>query len=428
MIINSFNNSKDLTTISFGSCNKQWLPQTHWKKISDLNPDIWLWMGDVVYTDLPGGKKELDRAYNTQIENTEYQDFLSKGIIVEGIYDDHDFGVNDAGSHLPNLMYRKEKFLNFLNISRDDERWIKDRGLYTSKTYGTIGKKIKIIMLDTRTHRENFPLFNPDGNSLIPFSNEITILCRWLYGTLCIGNDHEGDILGEDQWKWLENELKDSDASIHLIISSIQVLTSNPIFESWGHFPKSKTKFINLLNKYKPNGLTILSGDIHFAEFLSGIAESKNLNKEIIEITSSGLTHSCYRDYGNFLCNFIIYDYSNHRLLNNNQYYLKENFGILDIEWINNKDKSCVLCPDSNICRGDLLYSIRDIYNNNIMMSLNKTTCNKYNYINTNDLVSPLNNSYCTLNRGLFFLYFYIMLTLFPIIFYFRLKIFYKIL
>ena len=47
-----------------------------------------------------------------------------------------------------------------------------------------------------------------------------------------------GEILGENQWKWLELALQDSHADFHGIISSIQILTTNPVVESWGHFSK----------------------------------------------------------------------------------------------------------------------------------------------------------------------------------------------
>jgi alkaline phosphatase D len=48
------------------------------------------------------------------------------------------------------------------------------------------------------------------------------------------------DILGEEQWKWFEQELRESDAQINIIGSGIQVLPRDkPIQEKWANFPRS---------------------------------------------------------------------------------------------------------------------------------------------------------------------------------------------
>ena len=49
-----------------------------------------------------------------------------------------------------------------------------------------------------------------------------------------------------------------------------QVLTSNPLVESWGHFPRSRKRLLDLLQRTDPAGLVILSGDVHHAELASG--------------------------------------------------------------------------------------------------------------------------------------------------------------
>ena len=73
-----------------------------------------------------------------------------------------------------------------------------------------------------------------------------------------IGADFEGDVLGSEQWDWLDSQLTDSTAAVHIIVSSIQVQTSNPLVESWGHFPASRARLISLLNKHRPAGLLLL--------------------------------------------------------------------------------------------------------------------------------------------------------------------------
>lgn len=45
--------SKPVTNLAFGSCNAHNRDQQIWKGIADSNPDIFVWLGDVVYADTP---------------------------------------------------------------------------------------------------------------------------------------------------------------------------------------------------------------------------------------------------------------------------------------------------------------------------------------------------------------------------------------
>lgn len=45
--------SKPVTNLAFGSCNAHTRDQQIWKGIADANPDIFVWLGDVVYADTP---------------------------------------------------------------------------------------------------------------------------------------------------------------------------------------------------------------------------------------------------------------------------------------------------------------------------------------------------------------------------------------
>lgn len=43
-----FNSDRRLQRIVFGSCNKHDRPQPAWANIVDLNPDLFIWLGDTV--------------------------------------------------------------------------------------------------------------------------------------------------------------------------------------------------------------------------------------------------------------------------------------------------------------------------------------------------------------------------------------------
>ena len=153
-------------------------------------------------------------------------------------------------------------------------------------------------------------------------------------------------MLGEEQFTWLEEQVNESKASVHIVVSSIQVLTTNPVVESWGHFPTEKERLLKTLNNV--NGLVILSGDVHHAEISSTISKNDSIGQSIeasndgafVEVTSSGLTHSCDEPFYGPLCKPILEAFPTNRLDGGNvkgvdlpSYYTSRNFGSIDIDW-----------------------------------------------------------------------------------------------
>ena len=149
-------------------------------------------------------------------------------------------------------------------------------------------------------------------------------------------------MLGKEQWEWLEAELLESSAAIHIIVSSVQVLTTNPAMESWGHFPKERRRLLQLLSR--ASGATILSGDVHHGEILdprAGLMKDDESNNpqtngtsSLLEVTSSGMTHVCSQQgmYG-ALCEPLLTLFHRHRFAAKTNYYLHPNFGTLHVDW-----------------------------------------------------------------------------------------------
>ena len=78
------------TVIAFGSCNKMDKPQTMWEHINANNPNLWIWLGDIIYADTTN-PKALSAKYKTLKTNPDYKKLRTKAQVV-GIYDDHDYG------------------------------------------------------------------------------------------------------------------------------------------------------------------------------------------------------------------------------------------------------------------------------------------------------------------------------------------------
>jgi phosphodiesterase/alkaline phosphatase D-like protein len=213
------------------------------------------------------------------------------------------------------------------------------KGVYRSMVFGKGDKTVKIILLDTRTFRDYHIIPSIGATcATIPILGRLTPMLasvvRWFTTTFGITAYHQGDVLGEDQWKWLDMELQ-SDQAFTIIVSSIQVLTSAPVFESWGHFPAAKERFMKLLRNRAPRGLVLLSGDVHFAELLTSARDHTGTPScdDIVEVTASGMTHSCLSSTKTKLfCNPVLYFYDKHRL-QHDSFYLGRNFGSIDIDW-----------------------------------------------------------------------------------------------
>ena len=241
--------------IGFGSCVDQDFPQPIWNAIKDKNIDSFMFLGDNVYGDEPSGNLvKLKKSYETQ--STLFPKWLKQKKIIS-IWDDHDYGINDGGGDFVNKYESQKLFLDFWNIPNNDIRHSRE-GLYFNELLDIDGFKVNLIVLDTRFFRSKL---NSDKAPYIPNDNKSTT------------------ILGDAQWSWLEEVLQ-QESDFIFVLSSIQVIPKEHIFEKWQLFPHERLRLINLLESQKTKSL-ILSGDRH----KGGLYKKGNL----IELTSSSL-------------------------------------------------------------------------------------------------------------------------------------------
>eukprot|EP01117_Protostelium_nocturnum_P010183 TRINITY_DN3641_c0_g1_i1.p1 TRINITY_DN3641_c0_g1~~TRINITY_DN3641_c0_g1_i1.p1 ORF type:complete len:454 (-),score=134.57 TRINITY_DN3641_c0_g1_i1:153-1514(-) len=293
-----------LKKLAFGSCNKQRLEQTVWDGILSYNPDLWVWLGDVVYVDImllpgyffPRSLTYIKGEYDYQKNHPKYKQLIEK-IPTIGVWDDHDYGLNNAGGEVKFKADTQKIFLDFIDEPKESPRWDR-KGIWGSYNYGPAGKRVKVILLDVRYWRD--PL-----------------------------GDTKGDILGPDQWVWLEEELKNSDAQINLIASGTQVLPwDKPLQEKWSHYPIARQKLFDLINQYKVPGVIFLSGDVHYAEMLKSDLIS---TYPIWEATSSGMTHTC-QTQSRGLCGWYLHRFAT-STYHVSEFFYDFNFGTIDFHW-----------------------------------------------------------------------------------------------
>ena len=263
----SCNQKNQHTIIAFGSCSHEFDSLQMWDNVITHMPTAWIWMGDNIYGDTEN-MEVMQAKYDMQKQRPSYQK-LQKSMKIYGIWDDHDFGINDGGKEYAMKDESKKLMLDFLDVPHDAE--VRHRqGAYQAHTIIDKGLSIKLILLDTRYFRDSLEI-NPSAPPLYK-------------------QNTEGTILGEEQWLWLENELQNSEADIHLIGASYQLIPNDHGWEKWGNFPLERDRFFDLIVKTKPARPIILSGDRHIAEFSK--INLKGLDYPLYEFTSSGLTHT----------------------------------------------------------------------------------------------------------------------------------------
>lgn len=289
-------------SIAFGSCDNQRLKNELWKSIDENHPAAWIWGGDDVYSDTED-MKELKENYAIQKNDSDYLQFISNKQIL-GTWDDHDYGLNDGGEEYPYKRESQQLLFDFLGTSKDAPERFRD-GVYNSRVIDFDGNKVKVIVLDTRFFRTAVTKAVNSKKRLQPNP----------YG--------QGTILGEAQWKWLEQELNTSDVQFNVIVSSIQLVSDKHGFECWGNFPHEIDKLEKMLVASKAKGTFIISGDRHIATFSS--KKVANLNYPLVDFTSSGLTH-VYSSFSNEENPYLI-----------GKVIAEKNFGLLQFDFTNNR-------------------------------------------------------------------------------------------
>src|SRR5687768_3604593 len=214
-----------LSRIAFGSCNREDLPQPLWNIIARHEPQLFVWLGDNIYGDTYD-MRVMRRKYARQLRNPAYQRFITRVPII-GTWDDHDYGLNNGGNEFVARDESQRALLDFLGEPQASPRR-RQAGVHAAYTYGPADKQIKVILLDTRYHRDR------------------------------IGSN--GTMLGQQQWEWLERELRESKAQIHLVVSSIQVIAEDHRFEKWAHFPRERKRLFDLIRNTRAPGVIMVSG------------------------------------------------------------------------------------------------------------------------------------------------------------------------
>jgi alkaline phosphatase D len=267
--------------ITFGSCAKHWQRQPIWETVIAKRPDLFLFLGDAIYADTDGTtawtvtEKQLQGEWNRLADKPEYQRFRGE-VPIMATWDNHDYGTHNGGADFKLKEVSKKIFLDFFGEPAESERR-RRAGIYDAKVFGTEGRRTQIILLDTRTFRGPFKPDERDKDERAQIGK---------VGKYVPHNDTRIPLLGDDQWEWLEKQLR-MPADIRLICSSTQIIPDKKGMDEWGCFPHERRRLFDLIWATKANGVILLSGNVHFAE----ISRVETTAYPLIDFTSSGLTH-----------------------------------------------------------------------------------------------------------------------------------------
>ena len=269
------------------------------------NPDVFIMLGDNIYGDTED-MAELKAKYQQLGQHKGFTTLKQQSEVI-AIWDDHDFGANDAGKEYPKKEASRQIMLDFFNEPKHSLRYTQRDGIYTSYFYGSENQKVHVILPDLRWNRDQLHSVSKLDYATKRIPNNM--------GPYKISPDKNASMLGEKQWQWLESELL-KPAKLKIIGSSLQLLPEFTGWESWANFPNDRNRLISFIQDHKINSVLMISGDTHWGE----ISKVNNDNAySLWEITSSGLSEK-WKDVSP----------NKHRI---GDFTNNVNYGFIEIDW-----------------------------------------------------------------------------------------------
>ncbi len=294
--------AEPLSRIAFGSCAKEDKPQPIWEQVIATKPQLFLFIGDNIYGDTDD--MNILRAKYAMLGAQPGYQALLKVCPVLATWDDHDYGRNDAGADYEHRAGSQQVFCDFFGVPATSPRRQRE-GIYDVAYFGPEGKRVQVILLDTRYFRSS-PLKQRTKEERKALK----------LGPYAPDADPARTMLGEAQWKWLDETLRQP-ADLRIIASSIQVVSGEHGWETWGEMPAERQRLLDLIARTGANGVVFISGDRHLGELSCYTGGPYPL----YDVTSSGMNQG-----GGGRAD----EPNPHRV---KPMYRGENFGTITVDW-----------------------------------------------------------------------------------------------
>jgi alkaline phosphatase D len=296
-----------LTRIAFGSCARESDPQPIWDAIVAGRPELFIFTGDNIYGDT--ADMNVMRAKYALLAAQPGFARLRELCPNLATWDDHDLGKGDGGAEFPAKRESQAAFLDFFGVPEDSPRR-RQEGVYHSAVFGPAGRRVQVILLDTRFFRSPLkpapkaPKGTPRRGKYLP------------------NHDPGVTFLGDAQWRWLEARLKEP-AELRLLVTSTQAISEEHGAETWANFPAERARLFRLIRSTRASGVLMLSGDRHHAEISRLNADDPaGVGYTLYDITASSLNRGPKQLPDG--------ERNRHRV---SDLYLLNNFGVIEIDW-----------------------------------------------------------------------------------------------
>lgn len=242
--------------IAFGSCCRLQYDadQRIWNAVRALEPDMFVWLGDNIYSDSDQVSTMVDLyGRGRAVERLEP---LLRSTPQLATWDDHDFGFNDSDGRSPFKAQSLRVFRSFwANPSYGEAD---NPGVYFKQHYGGVD----FFVLDGRYHRD--PTDQVD--------------------------DANKTMLGARQKAWLKRELKASRTPFKVLAigGGWSSAENEDGGDSWGVYLTERNEIFDFIRDENIGGVVCISGDSHMGE-LNCIPRSEQGGYDIYDMCSSPL-------------------------------------------------------------------------------------------------------------------------------------------
>lgn len=301
-----------LTRIAYGSCAKSDKKQPIWDAILESKPDLFIFLGDNIYADTRD-PKVMAKKYAQLAAQPGFKK-LKKSVPICAIWDDHDYGENDAGADYPMKEESKRQFLEFWGESAASPRRARD-GIYAAYMFGPAGQRVQLILPDLRWNRTPLASIDMGGKDYEAWAKERHATGKSIPGPYARQPEDDATMIGESQWTWLEEQLA-APADVRIFGSSLQVIADFAGWEGWVNYARDHQRLFQAIREKKAHNLICISGDTHYGE-VSKL--ETNTPYPIWDFTSSGLTE--------------VWPVTPPNARRVGDVYRAQNFGLLSIDW-----------------------------------------------------------------------------------------------
>lgn len=232
---------KNVQRVALVSGIDQSADQNFWNSIASHKPDLVIATGNTVHS-TKAFEKPLLSQYKKLDENADYRK-IRQSVPFMATWDELDFGLRHGDSSFQSKNESRDAFLKYWNyIPKLQPKSAK--GVEHSIILGPAGKRVQIIVLDTRYYATPWTENGSDGKFKKNWSKSASLL-------------------GAQQWNWLANELK-KESDFKVIVSSLQLAANTDEGERWGLYPHDRQKLFDTIRNAGAKKVVVVSGNRNF--------------------------------------------------------------------------------------------------------------------------------------------------------------------